>query len=238
MIRIIGHRGAAAYAPENTLAAFKKAYELGCRFIEFDVMLSADGDPFIIHDDSLKRTTNGKGNTGLVSSAYLKSLDAGSWYSKDYQGEPIPSLHDAIQWLNGTDMQANIEIKPYPGQTIATTQAVMDHIKTYWSSHKKPPLVSSFDLDALHLARRLSAEIPLGLLMHKWQRNVIDLASELCCVSVHLSRQATTKTRVDSIKKAGYLVYVYTINKKQQALDLFDSGVDAVFSDHPDLMGN
>ena len=135
MSQVIGHRGAAAYAPENTLAAFQKAYDLGCRFIEFDVMLSADGEPFIIHDDAL-------------SSAYLNSLDAGAWYSKAFLGEKIPTLHDAIQWLNSTDVHANIEIKPYPGQSEETTQVVMQHIQTYWSSDKKAPLVSRFDLEA------------------------------------------------------------------------------------------
>ena len=238
MSQVIGHRGAAAYAPENTLAAFQKAYDLGCRFIEFDVMLSADGEPFIIHDDALKRTTNGQGKTGKVSSAYLNSLDAGAWYSKAFLGEKIPTLHDAIQWLNSTDVHANIEIKPYPGQSEETTQVVMQHIQTYWSSDKKAPLVSSFDLEALRLARQLSANMPLGLLMDKWQSNVLDLAEELRCVSVNLSRRAATKARVSSLKEAGYLVYVYTTNKKQQAFKLFDIGVDAVFSDHPDLLRN
>ena len=80
--------------------------------------------------------------------------------------------------------------------------------------------------------------MPLGLLMDKWQSNVLDLAEELRCVSVNLSRRAATKARVSSLKEAGYLVYVYTINKKQQAFKLFDIGVDAVFSDHPDLLRN
>ena len=135
-------------------------------------------------------------------------------------------------------MQANFEIKPYPGQAVETTQAVMRSIHSYWSPDKTAPLVSSFDLEALRLARQLSANMPLGLLMDKWQSNIVDLADELRCVSVNLSRRAATKARVALIKEAGYLVYVYTINKKQQALQLFEMGVDAVFSDHPDLLGN
>jgi glycerophosphoryl diester phosphodiesterase len=104
---VIGHRGASAYAPENTLVAFDKALSLGCQFIEFDVMCSADGEPFIIHDDHLKRTTNGRGEVGLVDAAYLKTLDAGSWFSRDFKGERIPHLREALKWLSFSGVQAN-----------------------------------------------------------------------------------------------------------------------------------
>ena len=96
MERIIGHRGAAGYAPENTLAAFEKARVLGCHFIEFDVMLSADGEAFIFHDENIKRTTNGRGEFGLLTAEYLRSLDAGHWYAKKFRGEKILSFQDAI----------------------------------------------------------------------------------------------------------------------------------------------
>ena len=149
MERIIGHRGAAAYAPENTLAAFDKARELGCHLIEFDVMLSADGEAFVFHDENLKRTTNGRGEIGLVTAEYVRSLDAGRWYSKQFRGEKIPTLREVIEWLTVSKVQANIEIKPYPGFTEQTTIAVLTHINRYWPQDKELPVVSSFDLDAL-----------------------------------------------------------------------------------------
>ena len=236
MERLIGHRGAAAYAPENTLASFEKARALGCRLIEFDVMLSADGEAFIFHDDKLKRTTNGRGEFGLMTADYLRSLDAGRWYSKRFRGEKIPSLHDAIQWLNTTGIQANIEIKPYPGQTELTTIAVLTHINRYWPQDKPLPIVSSFDHDALKLCHSISPDMPLGLLLDKWQDNWIKLAGDLNCYSVHLSRRAATEKRVAAIKQQGYKVCVYTVNWKYQASKLIKWGVDAIFSDYPDLL--
>ena len=111
--KLIGHRGACAYAPENPIASFNKAQSLGCRFIEFDVMCSQDGEPFVFHDETLKRTSNGKGDLGLSSADYIQSLDAGSWFSKTFAGEKIPHFKEVLQWLIGNNMQANIEIKPY-----------------------------------------------------------------------------------------------------------------------------
>lgn len=236
MDRIIGHRGASGYAPENTRAAFAKALALGCRYIEFDVMLSVDGEPFIFHDDNLKRTTNGRGEFGLVTADYLRSLDVGRWFSKKFQDEKIMSLQETLQWLLEFDVYANIEIKPYPGTTEQTTIAVLTYINRCWPQTKKLPLISSFNHDALALCRSIAPEIPLGLLLDKWQDNWLQLARDLHCFSVHLSRRAATAARVASIKQEGYMVYVYTVNRKRQALKLLDWGVDAVFSDYPDLL--
>ncbi len=199
-------------------------------------MLSADGQAFIFHDENLKRTTNGRGEFGLVTADYIRSLDAGGWYEKKFRGEKIPSLQDAIQWLTARGVYANIEIKSYPGCVEQTTIAVLTHINRYWPHDKKLPLVSSFDVDALRLCHSIAPEIPLGLLLDKWQGNWLQLARDLRCVSVHLSRRAATEKRVLAIKQQGYLVYVYTVNRKRQAAKLLNWGVDAVFSDYPDLL--
>lgn len=236
MQKVIGHRGAAAYAPENTIASFEKARELGCHCIEFDVMLSADGEAFIFHDEKLKRTTNGRGDVGKVTAEYLQSLDAGRWFSRHFRGEKIPSLQEAIEWLVQHDMRANIEIKPYPQTTEQTTIAVLAHINRYWPREKEPPLVSSFDEDALTLFHSLSPDIPIGLLLDKWNENWLKKAQELNCYSVHLSKRITTLKRVISIKDAGYKVFVYTVNRKRKAAKLLSWGVDALFSDFPDLL--
>lgn len=234
--KIIGHRGAAAYAPENTIAAFEKAFALGCRFIEFDVMCSADGEPFVIHDESLKRTTNGSGQVGLVDAAYLQSLDAGSWFSNSFKGEVIPSFKQVLKWLSFTQMQANIEIKPFPGAVEQTTTAVLSAIHRYWPSDKQLPLVSSFEWDALTLCRSIAPEMPLGLLLDSWDEHWLDKAQQLGCYSIHFNARVLTEQRVQEVKAQGYVLCAYTVNRKRLANKLMQWGVDALFSDYPDLL--
>jgi len=235
-VNIIGHRGAAAYAPENTLASFDKALTLGSRFIEFDVMCSADGEPFVIHDNQLKRTTNGKGDVGLSDSSYLETLDAGSWFSRQNKGEHIPHFRDALKWLSFSGIQANIEIKPYPGAVEQTTTAVLSYIHRYWPQTKALPLLSSFEFDALILCRSIAPEMPLGVLLHQWDEQWLHKARQIDASSVHFNQKILTADRVKMVKDEGYLVCAYTVNRKRTANKLFSWGVDAVFSDYPDLL--
>ena len=234
--KIIGHRGASAYAPENTIAAFNKALSMGCRFVEFDVMCSADGEPFIVHDDNLKRTTNGRGEVGLVTSTYLQSLDAGSWFSRQFKGETIPHFKEVLKWLSFSDVQANIEIKPYPNAVEQTVIAVLSHINRYWPHTKALPLISSFDWEALLLCRSIAPEMPLALLFHDWDEQWLQKAKQLDCFSLHFNRKILTAARVKAVKDQGYVVCVYTVNRQRLANKLFSWGVDAVFSDYPDLL--
>jgi glycerophosphoryl diester phosphodiesterase len=231
---VIGHRGACGYAPENTIASFEKACALGCDMIEFDVMLSEDGVPFIFHDENLKRTTNGRGEVGRVSAEYIRGLDAGAHFSKKFRDVRVPDLKEVILWFANASCQANLEIKPYPGTAQETTQAVLMHLTQYWPRQKPLPLVSSFDLDVLYQCRALSPELPLGLLLDKWVKSWHDEAKALECYSVHLSKRAASAARVQEIKALGYRVYVYTVNRKRLAKKLLSWGVDAVFSDYPD----
>ena len=234
--QVIGHRGASAYAPENTLASFDMAVALGCRFIEFDVMLSEDGEAFVFHDNELRRTSNGSGGLGLVSADYIKSLDAGTWFSKRFQGEKIPTFGEVLTWMADLDLNANIEIKPYPGTVEQTTIKVIADIHRYWPKEKQWPLISSFDQGALSLCHSIMPEMPLGLLLDKWQANWLQLAGELDCFSVHLNKRDVTKQRINEIKALGFNVCVYTVNSKRQAIKFFNYGVDAVFSDYADLL--
>ncbi len=235
--QVIAHRGASGYAPENTLSAFKKAKALGCHFIEFDVILSADGEAFVFHDETLNRTTNARGQFRLATAEHLQSLDAGKWFSRHFSGEKIPALREVLEWMADSDMQANIEIKPYPGFAEPTTITVLTLINRYWPQGKDLPLVSSFDQKALALCQRLSPEMPLALLLHEWQHNWLQRAQDLDCFSVHLSLRAARQARIREIKQHGYVVCVYTVNRKRLAIKLFEWGVDAIFSDYPDLLG-
>lgn len=218
------------------MASFNQALSLGCRFVEFDVMLSQDGEPFVIHDDNLKRTTNGKGDVGLVESSYLQSLDAGAWYSRKFRGEKIPHFKEVLQWLTFSNVQANVEIKPYPGHEEATTVSVLSHINRYWPQKKPLPLVSSFAWESLVLARTIAPEMPLGLLLHEWDDQWQTKAQQIQSYSVHFNHKILTAERVHSVKNAGYKVLAYTVNRKRLARKLLGWGVDALFSDYPDLL--
>src|SRR3990167_7563410 len=114
--KVIAHRGASAYAPENTLIAFTKAAQLEIKWIEFDVMQASCGTPIIFHDETLNRTTNGKGDVCRYSYTYLQTLDAGSWFNPRFSGERIPTLNAVMAFLANENMNANIEIKALPGQ--------------------------------------------------------------------------------------------------------------------------
>ncbi len=232
---LIAHRGASAYSPENTLSAFKKAVLMGARWVEFDVMLSKDGEAFIFHDETLERTTNGKGKFGHVNAEYIRTLDAGSSFSKSFAGEPVPALSTVLTWLSENDVHANIEIKPFPGFSQETASATLQAIHRYWPNHEGRLLVSSFDLEALRLCRQLEPEMKLGLLLNKWQEDSLICAKDLNCISIHLNRKITTAVRVKQLKNSDFLVCAFTVNRKREAERFLAWGVDAVFTNYPDL---
>lgn len=231
---VIGHRGLAALAPENTLESFALAYQHGLKSVEFDVILSADGEAFVFHDESLARTTNGHGKIGLVSSDYLKSLDAGSWFSKDYRGARIPTLREALIWLRKHKMTANIEIKPFPGFIHQTVNVVLQELDELWPARKVLPLISSFERDALLLCRKLQPQLPIGYLLDTWYPEEIQFAQSLECLFVNLNHRIASPERIKSLKKQGFGVYVYTVNYQFLVSKCFAFGADGVFSDYPD----
>ncbi len=233
---LIAHRGASPYAPENTIVAFNKAFELGARAIEFDVMMSADGGLFVFHDETLSRTTNGVGTFSEAQSTYIKTLDAGSWFSERFQGEQVPSLAEALAWCASHRVQANIEIKPHEGEAETITAAFLACLNRYWSAHMPLPLVSSFDRNVLRMCARLSPELPLGVLFLQWQKNWEEIAEEVRAGFVHMSQYGMTQKRIHAIKNAGYQVLLYTVNSKVCAERYLAWGADSLVSDYPDLL--
>ncbi len=233
---VIAHRGASAYEPENTLPAFEKALKLGCKYIEFDVMLSKDDQLYVFHDSALQRRTNGKGLFADTLSNDIDRLNAGKGFKKPPKEASIPKLETLLRWMQKHGVQANLEMKPSPTnieKTVVETLGVLNRVvaaQTPW------PLISSFEFKALEYCRSLSPEARLGLLMHGWEDNWESKASELDCFSIHLATRIATKDRIASIKDKGFKVYVYTVNRKKTARKLFNYGVDCVFSDYPDLM--
>lgn len=235
MDNIIGHRGASAYAPENTIKSFQVAKDLGCRCVEFDVSQSVDKKLFVFHDDSLERTTNGTGDIAHVSFEYLKSLDAGSWFGKEFLGVKIPTLDEALAWLIKNDMHANIEIKA-TRDALEITKEVLKSINYYWSRDRELPVVSSFDYSALLFCYETNPNLPLGLLFDILPDDWLQLAKQINCDSININQKIVTKKLVDNILDNGFKVYVYTVNNVDLAKKILNWGVSAIFSDYPDLL--
>jgi glycerophosphoryl diester phosphodiesterase len=233
---VIAHRGASGYAPENTLVAFTKAAQLGIKWVEFDVMLASCGTPIIFHDDSLQRTTGKKGDVIQHSYPALQSLDAGSWFDLVFSGEKIPSLEQAMIWLKENNMCANIEIKPHHGQEELTVQLATPIINRYFPQPNPSILFSSFSIESLRVLRSCLPAANLGLLMHEWDKNWHDLCQELSCVSVNVNEAIMTRERAREFKSAGLQILCYTVNDPRRANELYAMGVDAVFSDIPDVI--
>jgi glycerophosphoryl diester phosphodiesterase len=234
--QIISHRGASAYAPENTIASFQKAIDLGGKIVEFDVSQSFDGELFIFHDAVLNRTTNGVGYLHNVDAKYVASLDAGGWFAKKYLGLKVPTFKETIEWLLKNNMQANIEIKTVNGNVLQITSEVLLQLDKYWPKNQPQPLISSFDYDALLFCHNYDHNLPLAWLLDKWDDNWLELAQKINCIALNLSYRCASKKRVAAILQHGYKVNVYTVNSKRLAVKLFNWGVSAVISDYPDLM--
>ena len=160
--RIIAHRGAGALAPENTLAAMRLAARLGCRAVEFDVMLTADGVPLLIHDETLERTTDGSGRVAAQRFAVLRALDAGVSHGAAFRGEPMPTLEEALDLCAELDLWANVEIKPAAGYE-AQTGSVVGRQLTQQQRYRG--VVSSFSPQALAAARLAAPQLGYALLV-------------------------------------------------------------------------
>jgi len=234
--KLIAHRGASAHAPENTLIAMKKAHSLGANWVEFDVTLTLDGVCVIFHDDDVGRTTNGQGAITNIAYAELQNFDAGSWFDEQYAHTRIPTLEDCLLTLIEYGMGMNIELKPPPGREQELVVKTVTLVEDIWPEQLPAPLFSSFNLEALTILRRMRPEVIIGGLMNTWYAPWQALADALQCVSIHLNNEYIEAWQVEEIKITGRHVLCYTVNERARAQELFTWGVDAIFSDHADLL--
>ena len=230
--RIVAHRGGGALAPENTLAAIRLGQSLGYRAHEFDVKLSRDGVPILMHDAELDRTTNAKGRVADLDWAALSKLDAGSWHSREFAGEPVPSFEDAARVLLSKGTMAHIEIKPTPGFDVETARRVAEDARRLWREAPVPPLFSSFTFEALMSAREAAPEIPRGWLVSRFTDADWDRLAALDAVSLHTNHEHFDVGHLARLHDLGYRVMLYTVNDVATARSLLDAGVDGLFTDN------
>jgi glycerophosphoryl diester phosphodiesterase len=231
--RVIGHRGAAEAAPENTLISFREAKRQGASWVEFDAKLSADNRVFLLHDDDLDRTSNGKGPARFKTWEALSGLDAGSWKGSGFAGVRLPLLAEALAVFEELDLAFNLELKPCPGRAEETARLVLEELVRLWPASRPKPLISSFEIPCLEVARDQFPDLPRGLLLEEHPADWADLARRLQVETVNIWDRAATADWVREIKAAGYGLLVYTVNDAARAKTLIDWGVDGVFTDAP-----
>ena len=234
--RVIGHRGAAASAPENTLAGLRRAAALGVRWVEFDVKLTACGQPVLMHDDTLERTTNGFGRVAETTLEELRRLDAGSWFDPAFAGERVPTFAEALALAGELGLGVNVEIKPCPGREAETARVATEALATLWPSDRPTPLVSSFAPECLAVAREVAPELPRGLLCHRLPRTWRELMERFGCRTLHVDQLFLSARRVAEVKAEGVPLLAYTVNRAGRARRLFAWGLDAVFTDAPEVV--
>jgi glycerophosphoryl diester phosphodiesterase len=230
----VAHRGAGKLAPENTLAAFRIGAGFGYRAFECDVKLSADGVPFLLHDDTLQRTTPAHGIAGDRTWAELSRLDAGAWHSRRYAGEPLPSLEAIAAFCLHNGFALNIEIKPTPGHDERTGRVVAREAARLWAGQGVPPLLSSFRPEALAGALAAEATLPRALLLDKLSKDWFDTAQTLHCVAVVTNHRLMDAALIGRLHTAGLRALVYTVNDAAEAQRLLALGIDGIITDAVD----
>lgn len=234
--RIIGHRGCAAYAPENTIEAIHTAADMGVEWVELDVKLSKDHVPIIFHDDILDRTTNITGPVADRNFAELRELDCGSWFGDSFIDTKIPTLEEAVDALLERGLGLNLEIKPCPGREKETAEVALDLLSQIWDDHDRL-LISSFSHVSLETALDIAGDWHRGFLLpEEWPENWAELAEYLQVSTVNVNANNITREQIEEIMDLEKPILAYTVNNPDLARMLQSWGIDGFFSDAPDMI--
>ena len=231
---LMGHRGAALYAPENTLAGLRKAAELGLAWVEFDVMLTGDGVPVLFHDDSLKRMAGVEAQMAATPLTEVAVLDVGSRFGAEFAGEGVPTLEVALELLLELGLQPNVEIKPTPGRDVETAVVVVEVLARCWPAARPAPLISSFSRMSLAAACALRPDWPRALVAFEAPADWAATLRALQCQAFHLWEKHLTYEFAAEVRAAGYQLACYTVNDAARAAELSGGVVDYLISDAPD----
>lgn len=230
--RIIAHRCGGALAPENSLAGLAIAARLGCRAVEFDVMLSADDVPILIHDETLERTTTGQGRVADLTLAQIRRFDAGGPHHAAFAVSPAPTFAEALVLCEQLGLWVNIELKPAAGHEVATGETVGRYLQQHWNG---VGVVSSFSEKSALALRRVLPEFPQALLVEglpdDWQAQLERRGA----IALHLDGVTLTQQQARALNASGMTWAAYTVNERTAAQHLYALGAAALFTDRPDL---
>ncbi len=241
-IKIIAHRGGSNLAPENTMAAFQNALNLGVDMIEIDIEQTIDSVVVVIHDTKVDRTTNGKGKVDSLTYSYIKTLDAGSWYDSRFKGEKISTLEEVLQAVNGK-ATVLIEIKSgdelYPGIEKRTVETIQHFNAHSWT------IVQSFNKKTVERVKILDNEIITYYLLgrnfksyyHSLQtKNKKNEIQEFLYDGIAVHYSMLNAASVDSVKQMGLGVFTWTVDEEDDMTKMIEYGVDGIITDSPDKL--
>ena len=229
---IIGHRGAYNSAPENTLISFRKAAQLGAKWIEIDVRLSSDKIPVVFHDNEVDRTTNGQGPVDTFTLESLQELDAGSYYHTDFSCEKVPTLLQAITLCIELNLGLNIEIKTNFGQAAETVTAILATINPFQEQLRGNVLFSSFNLLCLKKLVNLSPDWPRALLVNDLNNDCLTHTKALECYALNPNYNCLANIEnIKSILDSGLRIIPFTVNQISIAKNLLRLGVHSIITD-------
>lgn len=225
---MIAHRGASGSAPENTLAAFRRAAEVGASMIELDVQLCRDGHVVVMHDDTVDRTTDGHGVVAALDLARLKALDAGGWYGPAFAGERVPTLAEVLE---GIAMPVNVELKPGGGDALAAR--VLDTVRHAAAMDRV--VCSSFEDETLWRLRQLDGDVTLAVLRASGTiGHAVRAAERVGATALHLRNTARYLRRLSDALPRGYTIRIWTVNSTEEWARFERAGATGLFTDHPE----
>jgi len=244
---VIGHRGASAQAPENTLASIAAAAGSGIAWVEVDVRLTRDGVPVLLHDATVDRTTSGTGPLATHDCDRLAAFDAGRWFDPEFTDEKVPTLAEALALTGRIGLGINLELKIEPDASdpaasdrarAALADAVVTAVTRAWAARlggaiRPPVLVSSFDQPLLAAVRTLAPRLPLGLLRPSLDQGWAEAAAELDAAAVIVDEAALEPEAIRAVTETGRFLIAYTVNDPVRARRLLSAGVTSVISDQP-----
>lgn len=230
MTKVIAHRGASGYAPENTLRAFQQAVLLGADGVELDVQLTRDGELVVIHDETLDRTTTGAGRVYSYTFAELRTLDAGRWFSPSPKPERIPHLREVLELLAGTDLLLNVELKndvvPYEGIEAKLCTLLQDY-------PNQQVIVSSFNHYSLRKLKQINPACNIALL---YMERIVEpwlYAHKQKAVALNPHYPNIVPELVAGCREANVALYAWTVNREEDMKRLLVAGIDGVMTDYP-----
>lgn len=229
------HRGASTVAPENTIAAFRAAREMGARWVELDVALLADGTPVVIHDVTLERTTTGKGSLGGLRAVDLARLDAGSWFSPQFKGEALPTLPQVMTALAELGLSVNVEIKQHAHHKSLDQLVEIVHACLRERDPAVGVMISSFDAECLKAMYRLDTTYELAMLWSELPPDWAETLAAIPATAIHLHYRALSFNILDRAGERDMTVRTWTCNDPVQMEPFWDAGLGGVITDNPSL---